>query len=133
MRIRALAAVICCASACAVPACVGDPDGPDVDVVAGALGQPSGDFPDYEERVILYATNRARMSPAAEGWPAYAAQPPLQWHVDLNHSAPAHSQDMHDTAGCFQHPTCGSATDDTFDRVRMYYTATARSLSANIL
>src|SRR5438270_13443819 len=114
-------AVMLCASAGAFPACIGASDVSDVDTAAGALGQPSGDFPAYEERVVLYATNRARMSPTAEGWPAYPAQPPLQWNVDLNHSSRAHSQDMHDN-GCFTHPSCGSTTDDTFTRVQMYYT-----------
>jgi hypothetical protein len=99
--------------------------------VSGALGQPSGDFPSYDERVMLYATNRARMSPAAETWPAYAAVPPLQWSLGLNQSARAHSIDMRDTP-CFQHPSCGSATDDTFTRVQRYYTGPWTTLGENI-
>jgi uncharacterized protein YkwD len=104
---------------------------PPVMVTTMALGQPSGDYPSYDERVVLYASNRARMSPAAEGWPTYAAAPPLQWNLNLNQSSRAHSVDMRDTP-CFQHPSCGSATDDTVARVQTYYTAAWRRLGENI-
>jgi hypothetical protein len=129
-----LGALVCAAGL--VPACVGGGDAgqaDDVQAVASALGQPNGDYPSYDERVVLYATNRARMNPNAEGsWPtAYTATPPLQWNVDLNHSSRAHSLDMRDTP-CFQHPSCGSTTDDTFTRVKMFYTGPARSLGENI-
>ena len=56
----------CCAVAVALPglACsVADP----VARLQDALGQPNGDYPSYDERVVLYATNRARSDPAAEG------------------------------------------------------------------
>src|SRR5260370_34930568 len=86
-----------------------DRGGGEVDVVRAALGQPVGDFPNYDERVTLYATNRARADPPAEGWPAYRAQPPLQWNVELDRSARAHSRDMRDTP-CFQHNSA-TATD----------------------
>ena len=99
--------------------------------ISAALGQPSGDFPSYDERVMLYATNRARLSPAAETWPGYAAVPPLQWNLSLNQSARAHSIDMRDTP-CFQHPSCGSATDDTFPRIERSYTGPWTALGENI-
>jgi uncharacterized protein YkwD len=99
--------------------------------LTSALGQPSGDFPSYDERVVHYATNRARMSPTAEGWPTYPAQPPMQWNLSLNQSSRAHSLDMRDTP-CFQHPSCGSATDDTFTRVLRFYTGAWTNLGENI-
>jgi len=118
--------------ACSLAAagCVTPPD-EGTGSIASALGEPSGDFPSYDERVALYATNRARMSPTAEGWPAYPAQPPLQWNLSLNQSSRAHSLDMRDTP-CFQHPSCGSATDDTFTRVLRFYTGAWTNLGENI-
>jgi MYXO-CTERM domain-containing protein len=117
-------------SALALPACLDTGVAPP-EAVTSALGQPNGDFPSYDERVVLYATNRARMSPAAETWPAYAPQPPLQWNVDLNHSSRAHSLDMRDTP-CFQHPSCGTTTDDTFARVLSFYQGPSRTAGENI-
>jgi uncharacterized protein YkwD len=104
---------------------------PDDDVVArtSALGEPNGDYPSYDERVALYATNRARVSPATEGWPSYPAQPPMQWNYDLNRSSRAHSVDMRDTP-CFQHPSCDGT--DTFKRVFMFYTGPWSSVAENI-
>lgn len=93
------------------------------------LGQPNGDFPSYDERVTLYATNRARVDPAAEGWPAYVAQPPLQWSFDLNRSARAHSIDMRDTP-CFQHNSCDGT--ETFARIDGYFTGTWMTMGENI-
>jgi uncharacterized protein YkwD len=94
-----------------------------------ALGQPNGDYPSYEERVVLYATNRARMDPSMEGWATYPAQPPLQWNYQLNQSARAHSLDMRDTP-CFQHPSCDGT--DPFMRINSYYTGSYRSEGENI-
>ena len=108
-------------------ACAGPAD--DAVEVSSALGQPTGDYPGYEERVVLYATNRARVSPATEGWPTYPAQPPLQWSYQLNQSSRAHSLDMRDTP-CFQHPSCDGT--DTFPRVLTYYTGPWSSLAENI-
>jgi hypothetical protein len=102
---------------------------PAIDVVRASLGLPSGDYPNYDERVALYATNRARTDPTAEGWPTYPAQPPLLWQVDLNHSARTHSQDMHDTP-CFQHNSCDGT--DAFARVEMYYTGPWMEIGENI-
>jgi hypothetical protein len=102
---------------------------PAVDVVRASLGLPAGDYPNYDERVALYATNRARTDPTAEGWPTYPAQPPLLWQVDLNHSARVHSQDMHDTP-CFQHNSCDGT--DAFARVQTYYTGPWMEIGENI-
>src|SRR5450432_2580912 len=109
-------------------ACTGPADA-ETDQVTSALGEPMGDFPAYEERVVLYATNRARVSPTTEGWPSYPAQPPLQWNYQLNQSSRAHSIDMRDTP-CFQHPSCDGT--DTFARVLTYYKGTWMSLAENI-
>ena len=97
--------------------------------VESRLGQPMGDFPSYDERVTLYATNRARADPAAEGWPAYPAQPPLLWNYELNQSARAHSIDMRDTP-CFQHNSCDGS--DAFKRVDAFFTGAWTTMGENI-
>ena len=123
-----LAAPVACLLVIAVAGCTREDA--TVSVVRAALGLPAGDFPNYDERVALYATNRARADPSAEGWPAYPAQPPLLWQIDLNHAARAHSQDMHDTP-CFQHNSCDGT--DSFKRVLGYYTGNWSSIGENIL
>jgi MYXO-CTERM domain-containing protein len=109
--------------------CAPTADGGGVAEVASALGEPMGDFPGYEERVAFYATNRARVSPATEGWPSYAAQPPMQWNYQLNQSSRAHSLDMRDTP-CFQHPSCDGT--DPFVRIKTFYTGPWTSMGENI-
>ena len=97
--------------------------------VTAALGQPTGDYPGYDERVVLYATNRARTDPTKAGWSSYPAQPPLQWNYDLNRSSRAHSVDMRDTP-CFQHPSCNGT--DTFTRINSFYTGNWSNEGENI-
>jgi hypothetical protein len=94
-----------------------------------ALGEPSGDYPDYDERVVLYATNRARANPSQEGWASYPAQPPLLWNEKLNESSRAHSIDMRDTP-CFQHDSCDGT--DIWTRITSYYTTQYQSIGENI-
>jgi hypothetical protein len=94
-----------------------------------ALGQPDGDYPNYDERVVLYATNRARVDPGKEGWSSYAKQPPLQWEENLNKSSRAHSVDMRDTP-CFQHNSCDGT--DIWKRITSYYTTSYQSIGENI-
>ncbi|HET6281682.1 MAG TPA: CAP domain-containing protein [Polyangia bacterium] len=106
--------------------CIGAPA---TQSVESRLGQPMGDFPGYDERVTLYATNRARADPAAEGWPAYPAQPPLLWNYELNQSARAHSIDMRDTP-CFQHNSCDGS--DAFKRVDAFFTGAWTTMGENI-
>jgi len=101
---------------------------PDTAVVS-ALGQPNGDYPGYEERAVLYETNRARMDPSAEGWATFPAQPPYQWDYDLNRSARAHSLDMRDTP-CFQHESCDGTKFDA--RIKTFYTRSWRNMGENI-
>jgi len=96
---------------------------------AGAAGEPDGDYPSYEERAALYATNRARVDPAGDGWASFAAVPPLQWNVDLDRAARAHSLDMRDTP-CFQHPSCDGT--DPFARIATYYTGPMSAAAENI-
>jgi uncharacterized protein YkwD len=120
--VLALAVVL---GACADP--VRDPAG--AAAVSGALGQPNGDYPGYEERAVLYLTNRARTDPSAEGWPSYPAQPPLQWSYDLDRAARAHSLDMRDTP-CFQHNSCDGT--DAQARVLSYYTGPWMAWGENI-
>ncbi|HZS42371.1 MAG TPA: CAP domain-containing protein, partial [Polyangia bacterium] len=98
-------------------------------VLEAALGEPNGDYPNYDERVVLYATNRARTDPAAAGWSSYPAQPPLQWDYDLNRSSRAHSEDMRDTP-CFQHNSCNGT--DVFMRIESYYTGAWNNIGENI-
>src|SRR5262249_45853158 len=96
---------------------------------AATLGEPDGDFPNYDERVVLYATNRARVDPAKEGWSSYAAVPPLQWNQQLNQSARAHSTDMRGTP-CFQHDSCNGT--GIWDRITSYYTGPWQGMGENI-
>jgi uncharacterized protein (TIGR03382 family) len=103
--------------------------GPQIGEAAQALGEPNGDYPNYDERVVLYATNRARVDPTKEGWSSYPAQPPLQWSYDLNESARAHSVDMRDN-NCFQHNSCDGT--DVFTRINSYYTGQFSSEGENI-
>jgi hypothetical protein len=103
--------------------------GSDVAEITRALGQPNGDYPGYEERVVLYGTNRARVSPTTEGWPAYPAQPPMQWNVDLNKSSRAHSTDMRDK-GCFQHESCDGTAP--FTRIQTFYKGAWMMMGENI-
>jgi MYXO-CTERM domain-containing protein len=98
-------------------------------IVELALGEPTGDYPSYDERVVLYGTNRARTDPAKAGWPSYPAQPPLEWNYDLNRSSRAHSIDMRDTP-CFQHQSCDGT--DPFQRINTYYTGPQDSEGENI-
>jgi uncharacterized protein YkwD len=118
-----------CALAAVGGACSEPSGASDVQVVAAPLGEPMGEYPSYEERVAVYATNRARVSPSTEGWPSYPPQPPMQWNYDLNRSSRAHSTDMRDTP-CFQHPSCDGT--DTFARVFMFYTGAWTSVAENI-
>jgi uncharacterized protein YkwD len=127
-RRLALAGVVAWAALATGGACAG-PEGDGVQAVRGALGEPTSDYPAYEERVALYATNRARVSPTTEGWPTYPAEPPFQWNYDLDRSSRAHSTDMRDTP-CFQHPSCDGT--DTFTRVLTFYKGPWSSLAENI-
>jgi uncharacterized protein YkwD len=108
-------------AACSAPA--------GIDAARAALGQPSGDYPNYDERVVLYGTNRARAEPGKEGWSSYPAQPPLQWNLALNQSSRAHSIDMRDTP-CFQHESCNGT--DPWTRITSYYTTAYQSIGENI-
>ncbi|HEV3032966.1 MAG TPA: CAP domain-containing protein, partial [Polyangia bacterium] len=110
-------------------ACAGPTDDRALELRSSAFGEPMGDYPGYEERVVLYATNRARVSPATEGWPSYPSEPPLQWNAQLNQSSRAHSVDMRDTP-CFQHPSCDGT--DTFTRVLSFYKGAWSTLAENI-
>src|SRR3954465_6567302 len=111
--------LLLCAGCTAVP--IGESE--------AALGDPNGDYPSYDERVVLYGTNRARVDPAKEGWASYPATPPLQWNLQLNQSSRAHSLDMRDTP-CFQHNSCDGT--DIWQRITGYYTTQYMSIGENI-
>ena len=96
---------------------------------AFALGEPVEDRPNYAERVALYASNRARMDPAAIGWKQYPPTHPLLWHDSLARAGRAHSLDMRDTP-CFQHNSCDGTKFDT--RLKRYWTTAFSSLRENI-
>src|SRR5579864_8593647 len=91
-------------SLAAVPGCGGEPDPTDpASRIASneqALGEPTGDRPNYQERVALYQCNKSRAEPAATHWPSFKPVPPLLWHDQLAQSSRAHSTDMRDN-GCF--------------------------------
>jgi len=80
----------------------------DVDVATtinrepSALGEPSNGFPDWNERVVLVWTNRARCDPQADlasctacaERACYSPVPPLNWDYNLNRSARFHSANL---------------------------------------
>ena len=103
------------------------------EVAVGSLDEPlgeiTGDRPSYQERVALYACDKARADPAATGWSDFAAVPPLLWHDSLAQSGRAHSQDMRDTP-CFQHNSCDGT--DPFVRIKKYWTGAFSTMGENI-
>ncbi len=73
-----------------------------------ALGEPIGDFPSYEERVLLYLTNRARTAPSDfnPGDP-YPPSQPLQFDYELTVAARFHAQHIIDeSCWCEDHSSC---------------------------
>jgi len=65
-------------------------------------GEPSGTFPNWEERAMAQLVNRARVQPSAElagcsgclEAACYSATAPLFWNYDLNQAARFHSTTM---------------------------------------
>jgi len=75
-------------------ACAASEEPPELGQTVQAIGVPQGDFPTWDERVVLTLTNRARNDPAAEsaavcggGCNAYPASKPLEYHYDLSRAA----------------------------------------------
>jgi uncharacterized protein YkwD len=94
-----------------------------------ASAPPDGGAPSYHEQLALYATNRARVAPALEGFASYGAVPPLQWNAALGRVARTHAIDMRDTP-CFQHASCDGT--DAFVRIRRGYTGPWTDMAENI-
>lgn len=72
------------------------------------LGEPVGEFPSYQERVLLYLTNRLRTEPTAfnEQEP-YEPSPPLRWDYALNQAARFHAEHIiEDSCWCEDHSSC---------------------------
>lgn len=75
-----------------------------VPAVAQNYGEPTGTFPNWQERAMAELTNRARVDPATElaGCPAgqclesscYSPIAPVVWNYDLNQSSRFHSASM---------------------------------------
>lgn len=73
-----------------------------------AVGEPVGDYPSYQERVILYLTNRARSQPEKFN-PAepYPATPPVRWDLKLSEAARFHAKHIVDAdCWCEDHSSC---------------------------
>lgn len=73
-----------------------------------ALGEPVGDYPSYDERVLLYLTNRLRTEPQAfNPEPPYDPTPPLRYDVALGRAARFHAQHIQDAnCWCEDHSSC---------------------------
>lgn len=75
-----------------------------------ALGEPVGDHPAYEERLVHYFTNRARTEPTAfNPDEPYEPTPPLAYDFDLARAARFHAQHIVDQdCWCEDHSSCCS-------------------------
>ena len=93
------------------------------------IGVPRNGHPTWEERLALYAADRARAEPGKTGWPDFPSVPPLLWNDQLGQAALAHSVDMRDTP-CFQHQSCDGT--DPFMRIKSFFTASFSSMGENI-
>ena len=92
-------------------------------------GVPIEDRPNYEERLALYAADRARVEPGKTGWPDFPAVRPLLWSDTLGQAGRAHSTDMRDTP-CFAHTSCDGT--DPFDRIKSYWKMSFATMGENI-
>ncbi len=78
---------------------------------AQPLGAPQGDYPSYEERMVLYLTNRARTEPSKfnddPALPQYLPTPPLRYDLKLSEAARFHARAI-DVDGCWceDHSSC---------------------------
>lgn len=73
-----------------------------------AVGEPKGDYPSYEERVMLYLTNRARAEPTKynEKEP-YPPTPPVRWDLKLSEAARFHAEHIiNASCWCDDHSSC---------------------------
>ncbi len=77
-------------------------------VQVAALGEPVGDYPSYDERVLLYLTNRLRTEPSAfNPEPPYPPTPPLRYDVSLGHAARFHATHIQEAdCWCEDHSSC---------------------------
>ncbi len=77
------------------------------------LGEPVGEFPSYDERVLLYLTNRLRTEPTAfNPDEPYEPSPPLKWDYALNQAARFHAQHIIEAScWCEDHSSCCTLTD----------------------
>ncbi len=72
------------------------------------VGAPVGDYPSYEERVMLYLTNKARTQPElfnpAEPYPPSS---PLRYDLDLSVAARFHAEHIiEESCWCADHSSC---------------------------
>ncbi|MEZ4461213.1 MAG: CAP domain-containing protein [bacterium] len=79
-----------------------------VEVRREALGEPQGDYPSYDERVLLYLTNRLRAEPDAFNPDSpYPPTPPLRYDLALNHAARFHAKHIQEAdCWCEDHSSC---------------------------
>ncbi|MBN2695464.1 CAP domain-containing protein [bacterium] len=93
----------------------------------------SPNYPNYEERYVLWDLNRSRIAPHkmpnddyqhsqfeyCTNWGVcFDPVKPLNYNLELSRAARFHSYDMGDN-GCFQHESCDGT--DTFTRINGYY------------
>jgi uncharacterized protein YkwD len=109
-------------------------------VSAEGYGVPVGEYPNWQERVLLTMTNACRMAPQQfrdtymSNYPDilqytdYPPVAPLYWNLELNRSARFHANDMASTP-CFQHDSCDGTLWST--RIRSFYSKSA-GLAENI-
>ena len=75
---------------------------------AQSLGEPIGEYPSYQERLLLYFTNRARVAPAdVNPDDPYPPSAPLGFDYDLTVAARFHARHIEE-ADCFceDHSSC---------------------------
>lgn len=79
---------------------------------AAALGEPLGEYPSYEERLLLYFTNRARTAPTdLNPDDPYPPSRPLQFDLGLNKAARFHAQHIIEAScWCEDHSSCCELT-----------------------
>jgi len=103
-----LLSLLVCAAACTS----GRPESAQVGTARAAVGEPQNGFPNWDERVILLWTDRARSDPQADladcsgcaEKACYSPEPPLRWSYALTRSARFHSANQ---------TSCGKMTHDS--------------------
>ena len=80
--------------------------------MALAVGEPRGDYPSHDERVMIYLTNRARSQPEKYNpQEPYPATPPVRWDLKLSEAARFHAEHIiKASCWCEDHSSCCALT-----------------------